>query len=89
MEEPEELSYEKCRELLAAGVLGRIGFVVGDQPHVVPVNYATAGEAVVLRTTPYSLLGREGPGRKVAFEVDHVDYLKAVDGLLHEMEPAK
>jgi nitroimidazol reductase NimA-like FMN-containing flavoprotein (pyridoxamine 5'-phosphate oxidase superfamily) len=74
MEEPEELSYEKCRELLAAGVVGRIGFVVGDQPHVVPVNYATVGEAVVVRTTPYSLLGREAAGTKVAFEVDHLDY---------------
>lgn len=74
MREPEELDVEKCRELLDAGVVGRIAFVVDGWPHVFPVNYATVGESVVVRTTPYSLLGRSGPGAAAAFEVDHVDH---------------
>ncbi|HET7683589.1 MAG TPA: pyridoxamine 5'-phosphate oxidase family protein [Marmoricola sp.] len=74
MEEPQELSLAKCRELLSAGVVGRVAFVVDGRPHIVPVNYTVVGESVVVRTTPYSLLGRSGAGTPVAFEVDNLDY---------------
>jgi nitroimidazol reductase NimA-like FMN-containing flavoprotein (pyridoxamine 5'-phosphate oxidase superfamily) len=74
VEAPEELSPSKCRELLSAGVVGRVAFIVEDRPHIVPVNYTVLGDSVVVRTAPYSLLGRFGADRPVAFEVDNVDY---------------
>lgn len=74
MDEPEELSQDKCRELLAAGVVGRLAFVVAGRPYVVPLNYTVVGDAVVFRTTPYSVLGREGVASHAAFEVDNLDY---------------
>ncbi|HET9499494.1 MAG TPA: pyridoxamine 5'-phosphate oxidase family protein [Marmoricola sp.] len=74
MDEPEEITEDKCRELLHAGVVGRLAFVVAGRPHVVVVNHTVVGDAVVVRTAPYSVLGRSGPGAHAAFEVDHLDY---------------
>ena len=44
-----------------------------DGPEIVPVNYATRDDAVVIRTSPTGLLARHGDGRPIAFEVDLVD----------------
>lgn len=73
MKEPEDLSYAKCRELLAAGLVGRVGLCTSEGPVILPVNYAVVGEAVVLRTTADGLIARHAPAG-FAFEVDHVDY---------------
>lgn len=74
MNEPAELVYEKCRELLAAGVVGRAAVCTPSGPHIVPVNYAVYEESVVFRTAPYSVLGTYGWNSQLAFEIDHVDY---------------
>ena len=82
------LTDAECRWLLAANVVGRVGFDAGGGPRIHPVNYAMDGDAVVLRTAEGSeLVGladrarptegpTEGPTEAplVAFEVDHVDY---------------
>lgn len=62
----------ECLRLLASRSVGRLGFVVGDQPMVLPVNYAIHGDVVVFRTGEGSKLDA-ALAAKVAFEVDHVD----------------
>lgn len=71
---PEELTQEKCFELLSSGVMGRVAMCTPEGPHIVPVNYAVVEESVVFRTTPYSILGQHARQSKLAFEVDHLDY---------------
>jgi len=72
--EPAELSPEKCEELLRASIVGRVAFGTADGPRITPVNYVTAGDAVVFRTAPESELGRHAGGSRLAFEIDHFDY---------------
>lgn len=63
----------ECRELLAADVVGRVGFLTPAGPRVVPVNYAVLGEGLEFRTTSTSELAVYAAGTDVAFEVDHLD----------------
>jgi uncharacterized protein len=69
-----ELGQEECRELLQAGVVGRVAVSTPVGPHIVPVNYAMHGPDVVLRTSPFSELGTHAAGAVVAFEIDHLDF---------------
>ena len=73
MTEPELLSYDKCVELLRGAIVGRVAFNVPEGPRIIPVNYTTVGDAIVFRTSPYSLLGTHAQG-PLAFEIDHIDY---------------
>ena len=63
MNEPMELSYGKCRELLAAGVFGRVGVCTPQKPVILPVNYSVVGEAIIFRTSPYGGGGQPRLGR--------------------------
>ena len=74
MNHPYELSYGKCRELLAAGVFGRVGVFTPQKPLILPVNYAVVGEAIIFRTTPHGAVANRDWDSPIAFEVDHVDY---------------
>lgn len=69
-----ELSVDECRRLLSGGVMGRVAVSSPTGPHIVPVNYSVVDEAVIFRTTPYSVLGTHGRNATLAFEVDHADY---------------
>ena len=69
-----ELTTEECTELLRSGLVGRVAFTTPTGPHIVPVNYAVIDDAIVIRTSPYSLLGTHGRDSVLAFEVDLVDY---------------
>jgi uncharacterized protein len=69
----QELSTEECIDLLRAGLVGRAAICTPAGPHVVPVNYAVHGDAVVFRTTPYSVLGTYSWAGDIAFEIDHLD----------------
>ena len=69
----QELSTEECVDLLRAGLVGRAAICTPAGPHVVPVNYTVHGEAVVFRTTPYSVLGTYSWAGDIAFEIDHLD----------------
>jgi uncharacterized protein len=66
------ISRRECLALLAGQKVGRLGFVVGGQPMVLPVNYAVDGDVVVFRTGEGSKL-EAAHGAKVAFEIDAVD----------------
>ena len=73
MGEPIELSEAQCRELLESGLVGRVAMCTPVGPHIVPINYAVVDDSVVLRTTPYSILGTQARGALLAFEVDQLD----------------
>lgn len=74
MGEVEELSYGKCRGLLAGGVFGRVAVCTGDGPRILPVNYSVVEESVIFRTSAYGVVANHDWASTMAFEVDHVDY---------------
>lgn len=68
----DQLSEKECQELLAAHNLGRIAFVVDEQPEIFPVNYVADGSTIVFRTADDTKLLKTAM-RKVAFEIDGWD----------------
>ena len=74
MTESFELSRAECESLLRAGVAGRVAFVAPDGPHILPINYVVVDDAIVVRTSPYSLLGTHGRDAILVFEIDQFDY---------------
>lgn len=74
MREPFDLSANECRELLSAGLVGRVAICTPVGPHIVPVNYGVVDACIVLRTSPYSVLGSQARGTTMALEVDQFDY---------------
>jgi len=72
--ESHELSTQQCEALLRVGMVGRVAFSTPAGPHMVPVNYAVVDDAIVVRTSPYSLLGTHGRNTMVAFGVDGFDH---------------
>lgn len=69
-----DLSRTECERLLRGGVVGRAAIATPLGPHVVPVNYAVVDDTIVIRTSPYSVLGTYGRDALVAFEVDQLDH---------------
>ena len=69
----EVLGREECLRLLRRQALGRIGLTSGALPLVLPVNYALAGDGIVLRTGRGTKLRAATERTVVAFEVDEVD----------------
>lgn len=63
---------EECLRLLASQRVGRLAFHVGDQPLILPVNFAIEADVVVFRTGVGTKLEAIADA-KVAFEVDEVD----------------
>ena len=59
---------------MSAGVGGRIALSSPNGPHIVPVNYSVVDDAIIVRTSPYSVLGTYGRDSMLAFEVDQFDY---------------
>ncbi len=74
MPESRELSPSECEALLRAGVVGRVALSTPGGPHIVPVNYSVVGSDVVIRTSPYGVLGTYGRDSALAFEVDGFDH---------------
>ncbi len=69
-----ELSYSECEALLRAGVVGRVALSTPTGPQIVPLNYSVVDGAIIMRTSPYSVLGTYGRDTTVAFEGDHFDH---------------
>lgn len=74
MAESRELSPSECEALLRSGVAGRVALVTPGGPHIVPVNYSIVDEAIIIRTSPYGVLGTYGRDGTLAFEVDQFDH---------------
>ena len=73
MAEMRELSQFECQGLLRSGLAGRVALSTPTGPHIVPVNYSVVDDAIIIRTSPYSLLGTYGRDTTFAFEIDEFD----------------
>jgi nitroimidazol reductase NimA-like FMN-containing flavoprotein (pyridoxamine 5'-phosphate oxidase superfamily) len=62
-----------CWELLASEEVARVAWAGPDGVAIVPVNYVVGDGALWFRTQPYTALGRQCGGGRVAVEVDHLD----------------
>jgi len=69
----ELLAPRECWELLAGQPLGRLAFLLDDEPCILPVNYAVFDGTVVFRTAGGSKLAAVATYPSVAFEVDGHD----------------
>ena len=69
------LDADQCRALLVTHRprLGRLAFVDGEWPIVLPVNFALDGDIVYFRTAAGSKLDAAVRRDRVAFQLDHVD----------------
>ncbi|HWU22250.1 MAG TPA: pyridoxamine 5'-phosphate oxidase family protein [Nocardioides sp.] len=67
------LSEDECWARLRAHSVGRIAWSGDEGVSVVPVNFAIDGDAVLIRTTPYSLMARDCSGQQVGLEIDAID----------------
>jgi nitroimidazol reductase NimA-like FMN-containing flavoprotein (pyridoxamine 5'-phosphate oxidase superfamily) len=71
----EPLSQETCVRFLREGTVGRIAFVVDDDPLIVPVNYRlvepSSGPLLAVRTRPGTVIDQAPTN--VAFEIDSID----------------
>ena len=77
MPDSRELTYSECEALLRGGVAGRVAVSTPSGPHIVPLNYSVVDSALIVRTSPYSVLGTYGRGSTLAFEVDHFDHARS------------
>lgn len=68
-----EIHREECESLLRRAGVGRVAVSTPTGPHIVAVNYTVVDGAILVRTTPYSVLGTHGRNALLAFEVDHFD----------------
>jgi nitroimidazol reductase NimA-like FMN-containing flavoprotein (pyridoxamine 5'-phosphate oxidase superfamily) len=66
------LTSAECRTLLGTAGVGRVAFVGPSGPVIHPVNYLVDHDTIVVRTSPYTMLGEHATGQ-VAFEVDDLD----------------
>ena len=66
---------DECRSLLVTHrpQLGRLAFVAGEWPLVLPMNYALDGDIVYFRTSTGRKLFAASRRTRVTFQVDHVD----------------
>jgi nitroimidazol reductase NimA-like FMN-containing flavoprotein (pyridoxamine 5'-phosphate oxidase superfamily) len=68
-----ELSESECRELLAHHAAGRVGFMAGEGPQILPVTYQYRAGTVIFRTSPDGPLAGLVRRTSVAFEIDSID----------------
>jgi uncharacterized protein len=73
----EELATPECWRLLARSPLGRLCFVAGGDPAVLPVNHVVDDHSIVIRTGRTGILERLASGATVAFEVDETGAVSA------------
>ncbi len=66
------LSREEAWELLEGCQLGRLAVCVASQPDVFPLNFATSGGRIWIRTNPGTKLAELTINALVAFEADEI-----------------
>src|SRR3954469_23013119 len=69
-----ELDDDECWQLLRAREVGRVAYNDCRGPIVVPVTFVLDGESVLFRVSPHSQLAQHLRDKRVAFEVDDIDY---------------
>jgi nitroimidazol reductase NimA-like FMN-containing flavoprotein (pyridoxamine 5'-phosphate oxidase superfamily) len=70
------LDEEECFDFLRAQPVGRLGFVDGGEPVILPVNYAVDGRLLVFRTGQGSKLASALMQQPVCMEIDSWDGLE-------------
>lgn len=87
-----ELTREECFELLEYhSFVGRLGFVDGGKPMILPVNYLADAQSIVFCTGSGTKLDRAREGAAVVFEIDgsrpleHAGWSVVVHGTAHEI----
>jgi uncharacterized protein len=70
-----DIPEEKCRDLLASSVLGRVAVIVAGRPEIFPVNhvYDRSSGSIMLPTNPGTKLHAALDWPWTAFEVDGLD----------------
>lgn len=68
-----EFTEAECWRHLSEHETGRIGFVDGDGPVILPLNYLARDDRIWWRTASYDQLAIHLPGQRAAFQIDHVD----------------
>jgi uncharacterized protein len=68
-----ELSEAECRELLGQHTAGRVRFMAGDGPQILPVTYQYRNRRVIFRTSPIGPLAGLVRRTSVAFAIDSID----------------
>ena len=68
-----ELGVHECERLLRSGVAGRVALATSTGPQIIPVNYTVVDDAIIIRTSPYSLLATYGRDTMLAFGIDGFD----------------
>lgn len=69
----DELTGERCEQLLAQRHHGRVGFTAWGETFIFPVSYVFWTGQVVFRTSVDGVLARLRNRTQVAFEIDEVD----------------
>ena len=77
------LTTDECWELLEANRLARLAVSVADRPDIFPINYATSGRKLYLRTSQGSKLLEIAINRHVALEIDTVGEADASSVVVH------
>lgn len=68
------LSEAECLALLTTGTVGRVAFLVDEEIHLIPLNYALVDGELYFRTDSRSVLHALAEGREdVAFGIDYHD----------------
>jgi hypothetical protein len=68
-----DLPADECWQLLTTTEVGRIAWTTASGPMVVPVNIATDGRALYVRTAAYSAMVQKVDDERVAVQVDRID----------------
>jgi nitroimidazol reductase NimA-like FMN-containing flavoprotein (pyridoxamine 5'-phosphate oxidase superfamily) len=69
----ETLDAAECWRLLTATSVGRLGYQTERGPRIVPLNYASAVQWILMRTAPDTEVARFAVNQTVAFEIDQTD----------------
>ncbi len=68
-----ELESDECRRLLAENTLGRVAWDSDDGLTVLPVNYTSDGQQILIHTSLAGAMAELATPTRVAFQVDSVD----------------
>jgi uncharacterized protein len=68
-----ELTEHDCMERLSQHTAGRVGFMAGDGPQILPVSYQYRNGSVIFRASPVGPLAGLVRRTSVAFEIDNID----------------
>jgi uncharacterized protein len=69
----EQLTTDRCWELLTSAEVGRLAVCLGPFPDIFPVNFVVDERSIVFRTAEGTKLAGAVLGQAVAFEVDGYD----------------